>query len=138
MFKNILLPVDLSDKHGRAMDAAADLVRQGGEVTLLHVVEVIAGLSLDEEKAFYTRLGKVAQGHLKSLGDHLGQRQVSWRAEVLFGSRGPEVVRFAKEKGIDLIVLTSPRVEPDAPPSWWGSLSYKIGIMSPCPVLLVK
>jgi hypothetical protein len=61
VFKKILLPVDLTDKHLPALDVAADLAKQsGGEVLLLHVIEVISGLSMEEERDFYGRLEKRA------------------------------------------------------------------------------
>ena len=138
MFKKILLPVDLSDKHGRALEVTADLVAQGGEVELLHVIEVMAGLSLEEEKEFYGRLAKLARRHLGKLGEALQGRNVPWREEVLYGHRVAEVVRHARAAGVDLIVLTAPRFDPDNPGAGWGSLSYQIGILAPCPVLLVK
>src|SRR5262245_16803582 len=139
MYKKILLPVDLTDRHGRAMDAARELVAQGGgTVTLLHVVEIIPGLSLEEEKDFYRRLERVARAHLNRLGKQLEERQVPWQAEVRFGGRAPESVRFGVETGADLIILTTPRIDPSDPNSNWGSLGYKIGILSQCPVLLVK
>jgi nucleotide-binding universal stress UspA family protein len=139
MFKKILLPVDLSDRHRRALDVATDLAKQsGGEVTLLHVIEVIAGLSLEEERSFYQRLEKNARNHMARLADHLKHHQIAWRTEIVYGHRGPEVVRQATETGADLIVLTAPRLDPSEPGVGWGSLSYKIGFLAPCPVLLVK
>jgi nucleotide-binding universal stress UspA family protein len=139
MFKKILLPVDVSDRHGQALDAAADLAGPGGgEITLLHVIEVIAGLTMEEEKDFYRRLEKTARAKLAQLGDRLKPRNVAWRAEVLYGNRGAEVVRHARETGTDLIVLTAPRFDPQHPDASWGSLSYAVGMLAPCPVLLVK
>jgi nucleotide-binding universal stress UspA family protein len=139
MFKKILLPIDLSDRHRQALQAAADLAKQsGGEITLLHIIEVIAGLTMEEERDFYKRLERKARNHVAPLGDHLRQQQISWRMEILYGQRGPEVVRYAAEIGADLVVLTSPRIDPNNPGVGWGSLSYKISIMSGCPVLLVK
>jgi nucleotide-binding universal stress UspA family protein len=139
MFKNILLPVDLTDKHGPALDVAADLAKQsGGEIVLLHVIEVIPGLLMEEERSFYSRIEKTARQHLERLGGQLKQRAVRWRAEVLYGNRGPEVVRFAASSDIDLIVLTSPRLDPSNLGTSWGSLSYKISLMCQGPVLLVK
>jgi universal stress protein A len=139
MFKKIMLPVDLSDRHRQALQAAADLAKQsGGEITLLHIIEVITGLSMEEERDFYKRLEKKARNHLTPLADHLKQHQIPLRTEILYGHRGPEVVRYAAEIGADLIVLTSPRMDPNNPGVGWGSLSYKISIMSQCPVLLVK
>jgi nucleotide-binding universal stress UspA family protein len=139
MFKRILLPVDMSDKHGQAIQAAADLATQsGGEITLLHVIEVIAGLSMEEEKDFYRRLEKAARNHLSRLGQRLEERHVPWCAEIRYGNRAQEVVRYALERDGDLIVMTAPRIDPGHPDVGWGSLSYKIGILSSTPVLLVK
>jgi hypothetical protein len=48
MFKKILLPIDLTDRHGRVLVVAAELATQsGGEVILLHVIETIAGLAME-------------------------------------------------------------------------------------------
>jgi universal stress protein A len=139
MFTKILLPVDLSDRHSQALEAAASLAKQsGGVITLLHVIEVIAGLSLEEEKSFYKRLEKSARDHLARLTEHFKRQQIAWQTEILYGHRGPEVVRYATEKGADVIVLTSPRIDPKNPGVGWGSLSYKISLLSQCPVLLVK
>ena len=139
MFKNILLPVDLTDRHQPALATAAELARQGGgDITLLHVVEIIPGLSLDEERVFYHRLERMARAHLERLGEALTRRQVPWHLEVRFGARAPEVARYAREQGSQLVVLTSPQPDQDNPAAGWASLSYKIGVLSPCPVLLVK
>ena len=139
MFRKILLPVDLTARHQQAIEAATDLVRQsGGEVTLLHVIEVIPGLALEEEKAFYQRLEKKARKHLDDLRGRFEGAGVRWRLEILFGARAPEIVRYATETLADLIVLTSPRFDPERPAAGWGSLSHKIGLLSSCPVLLVK
>src|SRR5262249_54071562 len=88
MFQKILLPIDLSDKHARAVEMAGKLAsRSDGEVVLLHVIEVIPGFSIDEEKNFYGRLEKLAAVHHEKLGNVLKQRQVRWRQEILLGHR---------------------------------------------------
>jgi nucleotide-binding universal stress UspA family protein len=139
MFRKILLPVDLTDRHAPALTIAADLAgRADGQVTLLHVIEVIAGSSVEEERNFYGRLEKAARAHLGRLGEVLKARAIPWRAEVLLGNRVPEVIHYAAASGADLIVLTAPRLEANHPGTGWGSLSFKIGFVCPCPVLLVK
>jgi nucleotide-binding universal stress UspA family protein len=138
MFRKILLPVDQSNKHGPAIKVAVELAGQNGEVVLLHVIETILGLTMEEEKDFYRRLEKAARAHLQHLGGDIEQHKVAWRAEVLFGNRGPEVLHYAATMGVDLIVVTSPRLNPSNPAESWGSLSYKLGLMAACPVLLVK
>ena len=48
MFKKILLPVDLTERYEPALKAATELATQSnGEVVVLHVIEVIAGFSVD-------------------------------------------------------------------------------------------
>jgi nucleotide-binding universal stress UspA family protein len=139
MFKRVLLPLDLSSRHDQAVNLAVELLQSGeGEIVLLHVIETIAGVSFDEERTFYNRLEKSARTHLQKIGNELERRKVRFRAEIRYGNRGPEVVRFASDLGADLIVLTAPRVDPANPAAGWGSLSYKIGWFSQCPVLLVK
>ena len=139
MFKRILLPIDLSDKHHQAVEIAANLAGpNGGEVVLIHVVELIAGIPIEEERAFYQRLEKTAKSHLERLGDRLKQSNVAWRAKVFIGHRVPEIIRHAEEMKADLIVLTSPPLDPNNLLAGMGSMSYKIGLFSPCPVLLVK
>jgi nucleotide-binding universal stress UspA family protein len=139
MFKRILFPVDLSDRHEQALEAAVNLAGPASaEVVLLHVIEVIAGLGMDEEKSFYARLEKAARKHLTQLGERLAGRNVPWRMEVVYGARGREIVRYAAEAGADLVVLSAPRVDAEGPAAGLGSLSYKVGFLAPCPVLLVK
>jgi nucleotide-binding universal stress UspA family protein len=139
MFQKILVPVDLTDVHQPALDIAARLAeRNGGEVTLLHVVEVIAEMWAAEDREFYTRLEQRARDHLAWLGRFLETRGVPRREEVAFGNHAPEIVRYAAEVGIDLIVLKSHRIDLQNPSAGWGTVSYKVGILAQCPILLVK
>ena len=139
MFKNILIPVDLTDVHQPALDIATRLAKgNDGEVTLLHVVEVVAEMWAAEDREFYTRLEQRARDHLARLGHALEARGVPRREEVVFGHRAPEIVRYAGEIGADLIVLTSHRIDLENPSAGWGTVSYKVGILAQCPVLLVK
>jgi nucleotide-binding universal stress UspA family protein len=138
MFRKILLPVDLTDKHGPALTAAAELAAAAkGSITLLHVIEAITGTSWQEEKDFYGRLQKAAKSHLAHLARGLPPG-VPCQAEILIGKRAAEVVRFARDNGTDLIVLTAPRFDPAHPEAGWASLSHKISFLAPCPVLLVQ
>jgi nucleotide-binding universal stress UspA family protein len=139
MFKKILVPADLTDRHERAVELAAELAAQGGaDIVLLHVVEMIQGLPMEEEGTFYKRLERIARGHLERWSKHLAERQRSCQVEVLFGNRAGEIARYASENGIDLIVLTARPFDPAAPAASLGSMSYRIGLLARSPVLLVK
>jgi nucleotide-binding universal stress UspA family protein len=139
VFKNILVPVDLTDVHQPALEIAARLAQEtDGEVTLLHVVEVIGEVWAAEDREFYTRCEQTARDHLARLGHYVEARGVPRREEVVFGHRAPEIVRYAGEIGADLIVLKSHRIDLENPSAGWGTVSYKVGILAQCPVLLVK
>ena len=139
MFQKILVPLDLTARHQPALQVATEFARQSkGEITLLHVIEVIPGLSMEEEREFYNRLEKKARAHLSRLGGRLKDRSVPWREEVVYGHRVSEALRFATASGVDVIVLTAPRFDPSNVGAGWGSLSYKVSVVAPCPVLLVK
>lgn len=139
MFQKILVPLDMTFKHRRALDMAAELARQNsGEVVLIHVVELLHGMPRTEEPEFYDRLETAATEHLEKHLVGLKKRGVPCRKEIIFGVRVTEMVRFAQRMGADLIILTAPRLDPDYPEDGWGSLSFKLGIFASCPVLLVK
>jgi len=139
MFKKILVPLDLSDKHRAALRIAEELARQsGGETILLHVIEVIPGLDMDEEKDFYRKLEQAAQKHLKKAADGFTHSKIPCQEEIRYGPRAAEIAHFAREKQADLIVLSAPQHDPAHPAAGLGSLSYKIGFLASCPVLLVK
>jgi nucleotide-binding universal stress UspA family protein len=138
MFKKILVPVDLTDKQ-RPLEVAAELAaRSGGEVTLLHVIELIPGLSMEEERPFYDRLERMARAHFQHLVPRLSERKIPWHTQVLYGPRAPTVVRHAMDWEADLIVLASHAIDLNNPATGWGTVSYQISILSQCPVLMMK
>ncbi|HEX9869619.1 MAG TPA: universal stress protein [Candidatus Tectomicrobia bacterium] len=138
MFKHILVPVDLSDRHQHALEVAAYLAREShGEVALLHVIEITPG-PWPQERDCYKRIAELAHHHLTSLGRSLEADQVLGRQEIVYGNRAHEIVCYALEAGIDLIVLTSRRIDPNDPNAGWGPVSHQVGMLSQCPVLLVK
>lgn len=57
---------------------------------------------------------------------------------IAHGRRVEEVLRFARSQAVDLIVLASHPVDPSQPHVSMGTMSYKLGILAPCAVLLVK
>jgi nucleotide-binding universal stress UspA family protein len=139
MFQRVLVPLDMTFKHRRAIDTAKELAqRSGGEVVLLHVIELLHGMPQSEEKEFYDRLETAAQTHLERHLVVLTEKEVPCRKEIRFGVRAAEVLRLAQSMDADLIILTAPRIDPENPADSWGSLSYKLGFLAPCPVLLVK
>jgi nucleotide-binding universal stress UspA family protein len=139
MFKKLLLPLDLTERHEAALDLAEGLLRQsGGEAYLLHVIEVIPGIPRDEDRPFYDRLERNARKHLEPLARRLESRKLRGELVIRYGNRTQETLAYAREIAADLVVLTSPPFDPQHPAASLGSLSFKLSLVSPAPVLLVK
>ncbi len=138
MFQRILVPLDLTDRHQAAISAAAALAKQGSEIVLLHVIETIPGLGDKELKGFYARIEQTATEHLERIGKDLTAQHVKWHSKVTVGFPVQEIVEYAAQEKAELIVLTAPRIDTAQPGAGFASLSWKVALLAPCPVLLVK
>jgi nucleotide-binding universal stress UspA family protein len=140
MFRKLLIPVDFTDKNEAALAAATQMLQgeEGGEVTLLHVIETIEHLEFEEMGDFYRGLESRATAKLYAIEEKLAAAGLRVRHEIVFGKRAESIVRFAEDSGVDLIVLSSHQVDRDHPALGLGTISYRIAIVARCPVLLVK
>ncbi|MBC8418023.1 MAG: universal stress protein [Desulfobacterales bacterium] len=138
MFKNILVPTDFSDADNHALDIAVKLCSiDNGKINLLHVIEIIANTTFEEFEEFYTILEKRSFEDMNEMKAQF-QKQVDIVPGVVYGNRAQEILRFAGENGIDLIVMKSHKIDVDDRAQGWGTISYKVGILAQCPVMLVK
>ena len=138
MFKTILVPTDLQEKAQRALDVSVRMaLRERGRVLLLHVVETIDD---DEEAfdAFYERLRVRAEEKLIDMAARYADRPVRIDRHIVFGKRVREIVEFAGGHGVDVIVLGSHKIDPSNPAEGWATISYRVAILAPCHVLMVK
>ncbi|HEX4266450.1 MAG TPA: universal stress protein [Steroidobacteraceae bacterium] len=109
-YRRILLVVDLTEDSvqigGRARDLAATL---GAELELLHVVEFMPVEPMGETLMPAVRIEEEllvrARQRLAALAQELGLPQATHRVES--GNVKAEVVRVARERQVDLIVLGS-------------------------------
>lgn len=140
MFKNILVPTDLTENSRKAMNIALDMVsrEKGARITLLHVIETIEDADEKEFGEFYDRLMKRAQEGMARLIDPLEEVSGYFDRKILFGKRVREIVNFASENSVDLIIVSSHRIDRADMTQGWATISYKVGILSHCPVLMVK
>ena len=137
MFRRILVPVDFTKRNLRAVKIAARMASpRGAALTLIHVIERVDAGDDAALEGFYRGLEKSARTKMGTLLAAAGK--VPTHAEVVYGNRVDEVLRLADENRTDLIVMGSHRVDRRHPGQNWGTISYKIGILARCPVLLVK
>ena len=139
VFHHILIPADLSGRTSEAVDMACKLGGAAAErLTLFHAIEPIHGASYEEFQSFYRELEGRAATHLSGLAVRCEGSALKVECVVVIGKPAEEIVRFAAEKRIDLIVLASHRIDDSSSDRDWGTLSHKVGVLAPCPVLLVK
>lgn len=138
-FRHILVPTDLTERTKKALRLASKLASSdGARVTLVHVIETIDGLQFDELKPFYKRMERKARTTMTALARRAPEGAKHAETALVFGRRAEEIASFATANGVDLIVLASHRVNPSRVNRDWGTISYKVGLLAQCPVLLVK
>lgn len=138
MFRRIMVPIDLSDKRNPALVIAKQIATQNkSQITLLHVIEKIAFLPSTETKHFYGQLKKTGVEKLQKIANTL-KSDKKIHTKIILGNRASSIVNYAAKNGIDLIIMNSHRVDLKQPTKGWGTISYKVAILSQCPVLLVK
>ncbi len=118
---------------------ARDLTQSSGaRLTLLHVIETITGAEYEEFRSFYRELEARASKHLTGMASRFDGTGLAVETVIEYGKPADEIVRFAVDRQVDLIVLASHQVDLSQPGHGWGTLSYKVGVLASCPVLLVK
>ena len=139
MFRRILVPTDLTDRTVKALDIASGMgMPDDRRVTLLHVIETVAGIDFEELSSFYGALEKRAWARLNEMAAGASVTRGAVDVEIVYGRRAEETLRFVRANQIDLIVLASHPIDPSQPYSGLGTMSYKLAILAPCAVLLVK
>jgi nucleotide-binding universal stress UspA family protein len=139
MFNRILVPVDLSERCVTAVEVASELAAQSrAAVVLFHVIETIEHVEFAELRSFYERLETSARKRLEEFSQLFIAKGLEVDQVLLYGHRTKEIVDYAAGNSVDLIVMSSHRVDPGQPGHGWSSISYAVAILAPCPVLLVK
>jgi len=139
MFKNILVPTDLSGKSSKALEIALNMAEKGDcKITFLHVIERIEDSDDAEFQSFYDKLATRARIKMKEMVKQYSVRKSEIDNEIIFGNRVGEIVDFAYKHAIDLIILSSHKLNKVDSVEGWATISYKVGILAPCPVMMVK
>ena len=138
LFKRIMVPVDLSDRNERSLQAALGLLRErGGSVTLFHVIQRVPGITSSELETFYQQLVESSKHKLQQAARKFAERGLDVRIEVRVGEPAAEIVGAVLRERVDLVVMESRKVRSGSRQQGWGTTSYKVGIFCQCPILLV-
>lgn len=139
MFSRILVPVDFSEKCRRSLDIAVNIAgRYDGSIDLLHVIETLVDTEYSELESFYRKLERKALRDMDDLVASYRDGTADIHTHILFGNRGLEILNHAKQRNVGLIIMNSHAVDINQPAQGWGTISYKVALLSQCPVMLVK
>lgn len=140
--RNILVSTDFSDFSAVAVEYAASFaLLYGAKIHLVHVIEpasVVGVPNLDLSTAAVSReLEDGAQEEMRKFVYWKMKNNTNLEQVVLHGDPHHEIVRYAQENEIDLIVIAT-HGRTGLAHMLLGSVAEKIVRLSPVPVLAVK
>jgi nucleotide-binding universal stress UspA family protein len=142
--KKILYPTDFSEASSEALKYAVGLARSTqAKLILMHVVNqkmFSEGLSLarvTSPEALGKEIADEARRRLKVLIPAAEREGLDWESNVRSGNPAQEVIRYAKENGVDMIVIGTAG-HSGVEHMMFGSTAERVVRGAHCPVLSVK
>ena len=140
--KRILVPVDFSDSAASAIDYGSFLAKAfDAELVLVHVLELpFWSVEMGFGAIPPPMSDEVRPAVLQSLEESAAMprdKGVAVRCELREGTPFVEIVRFAREAEIDLIVMPT-HGRTGIPHVLMGSTAERVVRKAPCPVLVVR
>lgn len=143
-WKRICCPIDFSDASRAAMETAAELARRfGAELVLLHAYPVPGYTFPDGSVVASPRM-------MQELADQAERHLGEWRAdaerlvgaprvsaEKAVGEPAAEILSFAGQRGVDLLVLGT-HGRTGLQHALMGSVAERVVRRAHCPVLTVR
>ena len=143
MFKNILVPFDLSVHSTRAFKVAVDVAKKyDSKLTLLTCLEGDAWhhkfYDARADSELIKKQKKVSQKHLEKLVAIAEKNNASVKSHILISkSVVNDIVVFAKSRKYDLIVIGS-HGRSGFDKTLLGSVANSVSQKAKCPILIIK
>lgn len=141
--KKVLVPTDFSDSARHAFSYGVSFAREyHAELVLLHVVEnLTVGYASDlfpvPMAEVFQEISGYAKTELAKLAEEAKQKGVAVSDVVAQGKPSAEIIRYAAENAVDVIVLgTHGKGMLDQ--ALFGSTTERVVRRAPCPVLTVR
>lgn len=137
MYEHILLAADGSENSERAAMEAVKVASSASVVEIVYVISVDAAKiellhAQSSESLFLERRRKLA-----NVERILRQANVKHQVTMLKGEPGPEIVRYANDQDVDLVIIGSRGLN-SLQEMMLGSVSHKVMKRVKCPALIVK
>ncbi|MFB6194747.1 MAG: universal stress protein [Haloplanus sp.] len=138
MYEDILVPTDGSESMETVIDHAADIARRrDATVHVLYVVDDRSFLTLQEgmKTNVLDELRAEGEEATTAAASRLEREGIDVRTEIRKGNPADEVLDYAGETGVDLVVMGTHGA--DHQRNMLGSVSQKVVTMADVPVLTV-
>jgi nucleotide-binding universal stress UspA family protein len=136
--KKILVPLDGSKNSMRGLDEAIYIARQCQAIVTGLYVTPLSPPQTDEQISYIEKyLLKNAAKFMAKAKKRAAQNGILFQDKIVYGDEGSKILKFAKDKKFDLIVIGS-RGMSSAKELFLGSTSNYVLHKSPIPVLIVK
>ncbi len=141
--KSVLVPTDFSENSKVALPYAVDLARRyGAKLVVLHVFDedlltpifYEVGGSAEE---YFNRLRERFQAAVDDFLDGVDTEGLEVEAQLTSGTPFVEIIRFARDNGVDLIVMGT-HGRTGIAHALLGSVAEKVIRKAPCPVMVVR
>ena len=149
IFTKILVPIDGSKNADKALSKALVISEKfDSELILIHVISdfildfstTAEGFQIPDTTVIKIRK-EVREQAKKMVEERLSRvqqkKKINCESVILIGDIGSEIIRYAKKYNVDLVVMGA-RGLGKIKGLLLGSISNKVVIGSPCPVLIVK
>lgn len=154
MYRKLLVPLDGSDLAEIALPHASELAnRLGSQVVLIRVIEptararheaLAAGYApgmidaiRDQADTVFRLEREEANRYLATVTEDMQAKGVTATSEALVGNATREIVRYAGEHDLDLIVMST-HGRGGLSRLVFGSVAEAVLRLSPCPLLLLR
>jgi nucleotide-binding universal stress UspA family protein len=140
-FKKILWPTDFSEASFKALEAVKEIASKfSGAIWALHVVQPFPAFSAEltvSLPAFEQELIAASRSSLDKALQERGGAELAIHPVIKLGKPAEEIVRFATEEHIDLIIIAT-HGESAFNHFIFGSVAEKVIRLATCPVLVIR
>jgi len=138
MIQRILVGYDESDAARRAFSSGVELAsRFGARLTVLAIVRIPEPAIFAEVEGIIDRAEEHFKEAFQALSETARQQGIALETAVLVGHPAEQIVHFAEEHGVDLIVVGNRGLSQGK--RWLlGSVSERVLRYAHCPVMVVR
>jgi len=141
MIRKIVVAFDGSEQSRKAFDFTLELTKlcpdAAPEVIVISVAQPPEPIDIVEMDAVIDSATQHYEELFKELKDKAKERHIEIKTEVIVGHPADQIVRYAKEKNADMVVMGQKgksKIE-----NWLlGSISKRVSTYAPCTVTIVK